>query len=180
MQGQVLNKITNEGRRLYWGLVLANIWTETSGYVHCDFPSKVLVGHNNEVYYCKVHLCTGDLKCPNYSWDPNWVMCTNLASESSMYKNGNFLCLLYFFPLQPAWPPHPPGSFTPLSWPRLTSSPCVPLLSDLKGTGIIFSYCLCWISLSFSPPLLYKRFYTFWVSSWEIFCLDRIAGAEIT
>lgn len=105
----------------------------------------------------------GNLRYPNYSWDPNWATCTNKASESSNYKNGNFLCPLYFFPLQPAQPSRPPGSFTPLSRPRLTSTRCLPLLSNLKGAGIIFSHRLRWILLCFSPPLGYKRFYAFWV-----------------
>lgn len=184
MQGQVLNKITNEGRKLCWELFLANILTETSGYVHHDFPSRVLVDHNNEVYYCRFYLCTGGLRCPNHSWDPHRATCTNQASESSKYKNGNFLCPLYFFPLQPAQPSCPPGSFAPLSWPRLTSTPCLPLLSNLKGAGIIFSYYLHWITLSFPHTLSIKDFilsgFDFYISSCESFCPNRSAGAEIT
>lgn len=97
MQGQVLNKITNRERKLCWGLFLANIWTETSGYVRPNFPSKALVTHNNEVYYCRIQLCTGDLRCPNYSWDPNWATCTNQASESAKYKNGNLYAIYISF-----------------------------------------------------------------------------------
>lgn len=184
MQGQVLNKIMSKGRKLCWELFLANIWTEPSECVHHDFPSRVLVGHNNEVYYCRFHLCTGGLRCPNYSWDPNWATCTNQASESSKYKNGNFLCSLYFFPLPPAQPPCPPGSFSPLSWPRLTSTPAC-LCFQIKKVQVLLSATVALNITILFPTLCHKRFYTFWV--WPLHFLwgkflsqQNCAGAEIT
>lgn len=170
MQGTILNKITNEEIKMYWELFLANIWTEPKGYVCPYFLRKVLVGHINEVHYYRIHLCTGGLTCPKSSWDPNWTTCTYQVSEIST-KKGIFFTLQFSFlynllrlpVLQAPWL---------LAWTHLT--PCLPLFPNLKAVGMIFSCCLCWISLSFSPPLVCKRFYTFWV--WSLhFSLRRVS-----
>lgn len=143
------------------------------------------MGHNNEVHYCRIHLCTGGLTCPKSSWDPNWITCTYQVSEIST-KKGIFFTFEFFFlynllrlaVLQPSWL---------LAWTHLT--PCLLLVSNLKAISMIFSYCLCWMSvspfLSFSASLVCKRFYTFWVwflyiFSRESFYASRNASAEIT
>lgn len=138
------------------------------------------MGHNNEVHYSRIHLCAGGLTCPIYSWDPNWTTCTNQASESSTKKGISF-ALYIFFPynllrlpiLQAPWL---------LAWTHLT--PSLPLFSNLKTVGIIFSYCLCWISLFFFPPLSVKDSllsgFDLYVFSCESFCPSGRAGAEIT
>lgn len=75
-------------------------------------------------------------------------------------KRDFFLPFNFFFPNNLLRPPILQAPWLS-AWTHLT--PCLPLFSNLKAVGIIFSYYLCSISLSFSLPLVCKRFYTFWV-----------------
>lgn len=124
------------------------------------------MGHNNEVHYYRIHLCTGGLTCPKYSLDPNWTTCTNQASEISTKKENFLHPLIFFFPYNLLRPPILQALWL-LPWTHLT--PCLPLFSNLKAVSIIFSYCLCSVSQSFSSPLVCKRFSTFWV--WPLYFL---------
>lgn len=117
------------------------------------------MGHNNEVHYSRIHLCTGGLTCPIYSWDPNWTTCTNQASESSTKKGISF-ALYIFSPLQPAQTSHPPGSLT-LGLDSLNSLPAS--VFKFKNCRYYFQLLpVLNITILFPTPVC-KRFSAFWV-----------------